>query len=131
MPGPLRYEYATVLALAGVAEVALRFVPLRKIARLYRVSFDARAAAGPPLDALPPWAATRVRVVRVVMGKWPIEGVCLREALVTGQRLRRLRPALKLGVARSETGVAAHAWVEIAGRSLDPTSSRYAMLPSP
>ncbi len=131
MPWPLRYEYATVLVLSCVAEIALRFVPLRRIARLYRVSFDARAAADPPLDVLPPWAASRVRVVRVVMGKWPIEGVCLREALVTGQRLCRLRPTLKLGVGRSETGVAAHAWLEIGGRSLDPTSSRYATLPGP
>ncbi len=131
MPGALRYEYATVLVLSCVAEVALRLAPLTRIAALFRVSLDSGAAVGMPLEVLPPWAASRVRVVRVVMRKWPVDGVCLRDALVTGQRLRRLRPTLKLGVARSEAGLAAHAWLEIDGRSLDPSSSRYAMLPGP
>lgn len=129
MSWPLRYEYTTVLVLSGVVEVALRYVPLKMIARVFRVALDANAAVAPTEDMLPAWAVARLRVVHVVMGKWPVDGVCLRSALVTGQRLRRLRPTLKLGVARAETGVFAHAWLEIGGRSLDPASSRYMMLP--
>lgn len=131
MPWSLRYEYAVVLALACLTEAALRFIPLTAVAPLLGVSVRPEHGRTQTLDALPPWALSRVRVVRVVMARWPVDGVCLRSSLVTGQRLRSLQPALRVGVARSEAEVRAHAWLEVGGRSLDPMSARFAALSLP
>lgn len=130
----LRREYVIVFVLGCASELALRLLPLRQTAKLFRVSFDssaARAESSPPIDVLPTWAVDRVRAVRYVMRHWPVDGVCLRDSLVAGHRLRALHPKLKLGVARSESGVAAHAWLEVDGRSLDPSYLHYAELPLP
>lgn len=128
-----RREYLVVVLLACGGEMALRLLPLRRTVRLFRFDLDSsRRAVAPPIEVLPAWAIQRIRVVRVVMRRWPVDGVCLRDALVTGHRLRALRPRLKLGVARSGTGdLQAHAWLEIDGRSLDPSYLEYAELPLP
>ena len=55
--------------------------------------------------------------------------VCERLAANQFARLRRFDPELKLGVRRDDTGVVAHAWLEIDGHSLDPTSDQYQELP--
>lgn len=128
-----RLEYTTVVILACGTEVAVRTVPLAVLARLYGVTFgpalDEEADA--PLEELTAWAVRRFRVVSRVMRRWPVQGECLRHALVAGQRLRALHPELKLGVAKVDTEIIAHAWLVIGGRSLDPTSDRYDELPSP
>jgi hypothetical protein len=127
-----RLEYLKVLAVASVTEVALRRVPLVRLARLYGVTFVAEPPAVAPLDDVPAWAARRLRVVGRVMGRWPVNGTCLRHALVAGQRVRALQPELKLGVAKDDTGaVVAHAWLVIGGKSLDPSSGRFAELQVP
>lgn len=129
MSWALRWEYILVLALTLAGELAVRFLPLDRTARLFRVTVDAsQRPATAPVEVLPPWAMQRVRVVRAVMRRWPVDGVCLRDSLVTAHRLRALHPQLKIGVARGERGVDAHAWLEIDGRSLDPSSERYAEL---
>lgn len=128
-----RWEYVTVVSLAGVTELAVRTVPLTRLARLYGVAYGSTTAeeAVRPVEELPAWAVRRLRVAVRVMRRWPVQGECLRHSLVAGQRLRALGPQLKLGVTRDDTGVVAHAWLEIGGRSLDPTASRYEELPSP
>lgn len=121
-----------MLALACVTEVAVRRVSLVRVARLYGVAFGAAAQSCEPQDGLPAWATRRLRVVRRVMGRWPVEGACLREALVAGQRLRALQPELKLGVAKDDAGdIAAHAWLVVGGKSLDPSSGGFAELQVP
>lgn len=122
-----------MVLLAGGTELGVRTLPLARLARLYRVGFGPAAdqEPGPPLDELPLWAARRLRVVARVMRRWPVQGECLRHSLVAGQRLRALRPELKLGVATDGAGVVAHAWLAIAGRSLDPLSAQYEEFPSP
>lgn len=71
----------------------------------------------------------RLRIARRVMRNWPVEGVCLRHALVAGHRVSDLNPTLRIGVARTAPDVMkAHAWLEIAGRSLDVEASDYELL---
>jgi hypothetical protein len=77
---------------------------------------------------LPLWAVRRLAVVQAVMRHWPIDGVCLRESLVAGQRLRRLDPVMKVGVKRGAAGVMAHAWLQIDGIDLDPAAIEFGEL---
>lgn len=127
-----RLEYLKVLALACVTEVVVRRVSLTRVARFYGVAFGAPARAMEPLEDLPAWAVRRLRIVVRVMRRWPVQGECLRHALVAGQRVRALNPELKLGVAKEgATGIVAHAWLVVGGKSLDPTSGRYAELRVP
>ena len=51
----------------------------------------------------------------------PFKTTCLRQAVLVHWllRWRGLAPELKLGVRKDERGFAAHAWVELQGRSLD------------
>ena len=57
------------------------------------------------------------------MRRWPVDGECLRYCLVAGHRIRTLAPKLRIGVAHGEEGLGIHAWLEITGRSLDPSST--------
>lgn len=83
---------------------------------------------GPPIATLPPWARGRLDLAMWVLHRWPFGNTCLRRALVGGHQLRELRPELHVGVLKEGGLVTAHAWLVIAGRSLDPTSGRYAAL---
>jgi len=122
-----RAEHVHVTALAAAAELCVRLLPVARSAQLFGVRLV--AGESPTMMAeLPPWAVGRLRVVRRVMRHWPVDGTCLRESLVAGRRLRSLRPVLKVGVDKGPSGVTAHAWIEIANRSLDPSSSQYAEL---
>lgn len=127
-----RREYMIALALAGLSEVAVRTLPLKRTARLMRVVLVPApdAAPKPQIDKLPPWAAHRYRVVDHLMSRWPVEGACLRQSLVLGNRLRDLHPVLKLGVRMDDGVIKAHAWLEIDGRSLDATSHHFVELPT-
>lgn len=62
----------------------------------------------------------------------PFNGTCLRRAIVGGYLLRRHDPILRIGVAKSDGVVSAHAWIDVGGVSLDPEGSqRFAILNSP
>jgi hypothetical protein len=125
-------ELLVVVAVAGATEVSLRTGTLPDTARRLRVPLDLRGAAAPADPAppvLPVTARRQVRAVRLVLGYWPFGSTCLRQSLVLGHRLRRLDPVLVVGAARSAEGsLAAHAWLEIDGHSLDPESRRFAAL---
>lgn len=126
VPPAARREYAIVLALAFVAELGLRSVGAGRTARLLGVQIRSTSVPSDSRPAhLPSWSAARMRVVRKVMQRWPVDGECLRESLVLASRLRTLSPIVRIGVTREHDLVRAHAWVEVAGRSLDPTSDRY------
>ncbi len=128
-----RLEYVTVVALACGAEIGVRTLPLARLAGLYGVRFGTATSQEPvaALEELPAWARRRFRATARVMRRWPVQGECLRHSLVAGQRLRALHPELKLGVMRDDDSIVAHAWLVIAGRSLDPSSAHYEELPSP
>jgi hypothetical protein len=133
MPWRRKVEFVVVLSLAAASEVAVRMLTLHRAARLFAVRLD---PGGEPQMApehsstatLPPWAVRRLAVVQAVMRHWPIDGVCLRESLVAGQRLRRLDPVMKVGVRRGANGVMAHAWLKVGGVDLDPAAIEFGEL---
>lgn len=122
----------TVLAvlLACIVEVAVRSVPLPVLATRLGLRLATGEVDVSLPDVLPRWTAVRLRAVARVMRHWPAgpKGKCLRAALVGGQRLRRLKPELVLGVRPGPDGVAAHAWLAVGGRSLDPLAGDYGQL---
>ena len=59
------------------------------------------------------------------LGRRPLRATCLRRSLVLASLLRRHRPALRVGVTKSGGAVAAHAWLEIDGATLDPEAAQY------
>lgn len=112
------------LALAVVVEVGLRTTTLPRLARALGtpLAVDGSDAYAAPADAvlLPDWAVLRMHSVRRVLRHWPFGDTCLRQALVCGWLLRRLRPALQLGVAKVDGEVRAHAWLVVGGTVVDP-----------
>ena len=103
------------IVVAALVEAGLRAVKLPTLARVLGVGLA--ASAGRP--AVSPGVAESARVARAARFSVALWGRkerrCLREALVMGHLLRGSQPVLRLGVARDARGVAAHAWVEVAG----------------
>jgi hypothetical protein len=123
-------EPLIVVAIASGVELGLRFTTLPRVARLLGLPL-ALGGASPATQpvVLPRRTAWRMRVVDAVMRRWPWGDTCLRRSLVTGHRLRSLGPVLRLGVRDVVTHqLAAHAWLEIDGGSLDPEADAYAPL---
>jgi hypothetical protein len=119
-------ELPAVFAAASVAaavEIGLRTLKLPVLARLTGTPLrndDGTPAREADRLGLPPRLVMRMRAVRRVMRHWPFGTSCLRLALVSGQRIRSVRPVLRVGVMKDADGVRAHAWLEIDGVSLDP-----------
>lgn len=123
-----RREFLTVVMLAIGCEATIRFRTLPAMARAFGVALesDAHTKAPEPMTSLDDDARMRLLMVRTVMRNWPVDGACLRHALVAGHRIRRLGPTLKVGVVRNtDDALSAHAWLEISGRSLDVDSVDY------
>lgn len=118
-----------VLALAGLVEVGLRTMQLPRLAGLLGVSLAGETNPGGGHDRAMSGGrqcAVALHSVDRVFRRWPFGDTCLRRALVLGAMLRRRRPVLVIGVKRDETGATlAHAWLEIDGLSLDPSSVGY------
>lgn len=122
-----REAYHTVAALGVtvLVEIGLRALSLPHLAALVGAPIaweDPHGPAGettPHRVVLPRAARLRVRAARRVLRRWPFGDTCLREALVIGQRLRRLRPRLHVGVAKLDGEVRAHAWLVIEDNILD------------
>jgi hypothetical protein len=116
-----------VVVVAVVVEVGLRTISLPRLARVLGtpVAVDGFDAHVEPAGAspLPRWAALRVNAARRVMRHWPFGDTCLRQALVCGQLLRGLGPVLRLGVAKVDGEVHAHAWLVVGGNVVDPRNA--------
>lgn len=130
-------ELAT-FAVAIVVEVGLRVTTLPRLAAFLGVPLaidgDPQSTAPEPIGdpgpvVLPPEARRRIRATRVVMRHWPLGDTCLRQALVSGQRIRRLGPRLQVGVAKLGGEVRAHAWLTIGNTVIDPMRAADAYLP--
>ena len=117
-------DLCAALVLAVVVEVGLRTTTLPRLARALGtpLAVDGYDAYADGADAvlLPRWAVLRVHAARRVLRHWPFGDSCLRQALVCGWLVRRLRPALQLGVAKVEGEVRAHAWLVVNGTVVDP-----------
>lgn len=122
-----RLEVLRIAALAGVVEVWLRVGTLPSLARALGVPLDVGPdpVGTPMLAPLPAWAVRRLGLTRAVLRRSPTGPTCLRTSLVAGQRLRRLHPRLRVGVAREDKRLLAHAWLEVDGQYFDPGAASY------
>jgi hypothetical protein len=128
-------ERAVVVVVALTVELGLtrvdagRMTLERLCAKLgIRLDLQSPDGAGGEPAVLPTPALHAVEAVDAVMRRWRGRDTCLRRCLVLGQRLRRLRPVLRIGARRDGAALVAHAWLEIDGRSLDADSGNYAVL---
>jgi hypothetical protein len=133
---PATRHLARAAATAVVIEVAVRTVPLTRLAAAVGAPVDVRAAGGgsaDPQSVLGPADAARLRATRIVMRRWPFgaRGPCLREALVAGRLLRHRRPRIALGAGRDARGALAHAWLVVDGVALDPRAAQWTPLLMP
>ena len=117
------------LAVAVVVEIGLRVTTLPRLAGALGTPLAVTSGGLPDTMSgtrpaqLTPHARRQVRATRRVMRHWPFGDTCLRQALVSGQRLRRLQPTLHVGVAKIDGEIRAHAWLTIGGGVLDPLAA--------
>jgi hypothetical protein len=110
-----------------VVEAVIRWIPLPRLSRMLGIRLN---LAPPSVDAeqfsadsLTSRDRRQLRCAGRVADAWPLsEGPCLRRSLVAGHLLRRLDPAVRLGVSHAGGEILAHAWLEIADRPLEPVS---------
>ncbi len=124
-------EVLRALTAMVVIEVRLRTGDLPTTCGRLGVRLDLASGepAGEPA-VLPRWSRPAVRVSHAVVAVWP-GGSCLRRCLLVGHRLRTLDPVLRIGVRRDGARFAAHSWLEIDGKSLDPTATDFPVLAAP
>lgn len=131
--GPVAVAYETIacLLICAFVEVAVRTVPLPRVAGCLGVRLLPGSVPNVPPASLPSWTRVRIASAWRITTRWPAgpKGKCLRTSLVTGHRLRRLQPAMVIGVRRADTGIGAHAWIVVAGGALDPSAALYSQLP--
>ena len=128
----LRFLGEVARAFVGLAriELLLRRRDLPTVCRRLGIAWDLESAAPPATEpaVLPGRARTALRACSAATKRWPAGDTCLRRCLVVGHRLRALSPVLRIGVRRDADGFLAHSWLEIDGRTLDPTSADFATL---
>jgi len=128
-PGDVVQAMAT-LAVATRIELSLRRRGLPATAARFglRLGGPSSSTEPPsPRQPLPSWAVRRARLAVALMRWWPFGDTCLRKSLVIGNRLSDLSPRLFIGI-RSSGGqgfTSAHAWLQINGIDIDPTSADY------
>lgn len=118
-----------------VVEAGLRLSTLPRLTRLLGIRLvndcepeDEQDVSAPP-DLPITWIRRRAFMVNRVLRHSPFSDTCLRRALVLGQRIRRLDPALVIGVRHDDSGtLTAHAWLVVAGVALDPLAGEYEAL---
>ncbi len=147
---PLRHRIRTVLAYpprrwadlavatvrAARVEQALRRGDVEQAARIggVRVVMDGDAAPTATLDdaGLTPREREKLDTAWRLLRQPPFNSTCLRRAIVGGSFLAGRAPILRIGVAKTDGIVTAHAWIEVNGVGLDPDGAdRYAVLTTP
>ena len=111
------FDLVVLLAVAVLIELGIRSVRLPRLAGWLgvRLHGEPTAASG--------WRATakqrrRRRIIEMLARHWPVrdaESWCLRRSLLLGWVLRDRSPLLRIGVARRDGDVTAHAWLELEG----------------
>ncbi len=126
--GPRRWPFLARVVVAGaVVEPAVRLLPLPLAARLAgaRLVLDDAVATRDAWPELTDAERERCELALRVLARRPFRATCLRRSLVLASLLRRRRPDLRVGVSKRAGVVAAHAWLEIDGASLDPEAVQY------
>jgi hypothetical protein len=126
-------DRAAVLRLLPVAlrvEAGLRFGTVPRLAKRLGISMDERVGT-PAWGGVPLSPAERrgVDAARRIVRRWPVEARCLRRSLLVGHVLRGRRPALRLGVAKHDGRVHAHAWIEVDGLIPEDTEHGVTFVP--
>ena len=119
---------AAAVVVSAAVEIGLRVTTLPRLASWLGapMRLDSETSVMPSSAAaarLSPAERRRLRSAWRVLRHWPFGDTCLRRALVGGHVLRRRGPALRVGVARIDGRIQAHAWLEIDGVSLDPVGA--------
>ena len=113
--------------LISMVESLIRWVPLPRLCGLLDCRIDLEPAC-PNVEQLrstdlPPRARRQISCTDRVARGWPFgKGNCLRSTLVNGHLLRDLEPTVRLGLRERGGTLAAHAWLEVGGRPLEPAS---------
>ena len=125
-----KVELVGLAALALGAEVAVRVGELPAMAKRLGISFETQTApqrakpAGLSRATIDRRAASVDRLYRA----WPRKDSCLRRALVLGFRIRAAHPTLRIGVAKENDEIRAHAWIEVDGRVIGDETGDFAPL---
>lgn len=133
MPPRRWLDLVTAAVLAVRVEHALGGGGVQRAARVghVRVGMDGTAApVGTAVDAgLTRREREKLDTAWRLLRQPPFNGTCLRRAIVGGYFLRDRDPVVRIGVAKTDGVVSAHAWVEVSGVGLDPDGTgRYAVL---
>jgi hypothetical protein len=131
--GPAGWVDLVVLGVVGTfIELGIRLRPLPVVAGRLGVRLN-----GPPPAPLGASSSRmqrrRRRIVEMLSRHWPVadrEGLCLRRSLLFGWIYRDRDPLLRIGVARSDGEITAHAWIELEGATLGADGTHVA-LPDP
>jgi len=126
----LHPRHVLVLAVTVVVEIGLRTITLPRLVRLLGVRLDVDGSSLQETGSADPGISRQIRrsgrAIDRVLRRWPFGDTCLRRALILGFLIRRLDPTLLIGVRRDEAGeIAAHAWLAVAGTTLDPAAAHY------
>jgi len=86
---------------------------------------------GPPRRGAPLTARERLDAdaARRVVRRFPAEARCLRRALLIGHALRARDPVLRIGAAKHDGQIHAHAWIEVGGQVPENTEHGVTFLP--
>src|SRR5262245_34014688 len=116
-----------VLRLAVWVEAAIRVMPFSRV--LERMRRDDAAGITDALSSQAEYLRL-ARFVAVAYGILPFPPTCLRQSLVLFGLLERrgARSRLCLGVAKNDSALDAHAWIECDGITLDAACSRFGEL---
>ena len=116
-----------VLLYMILAELTVRSVPVQRLSKVFGVPLDSTSVHAIPNHQPPSltrWQRGQLRTLAPLAARWPFaDGPCLRQSLVTGHVLRRHHPVLRLGVANPDSGLQAHAWVEVDGFPIGESSA--------
>jgi hypothetical protein len=118
---------ALAVVLLGI-EIGLRTVRVDRVASVLGVRFLPGGSLTGGDEMLPVsnrerrWLRNAARLLR----RWPLDSTCLRRSLLTGWVLRGHSPQLVIGVRAENGSIAAHAWIRLGDRDLDPGASTYA-----
>ncbi len=116
------------LPVMAAAVRLLGYVRTRRWLETQSKRANTRTATAAELDA----AGQLAQLAAMAGGRGPINTTCLRQSLLVYWLLRRqgLAPEHKVGVRKQDAILDAHAWVDLNGRSLDPSKSTHKPFPS-
>lgn len=123
LPPAEQFGLLRLLLLRIAIEPLLASMPLPRLASMLGIRFS--GAAQPVAPRLPAdRLSERDRRAVAAANRLTLRGRnrdrrCLRHALLTGHVLRRHDPILRIGAAKKDDAVQAHAWIECLGGRID------------